>query len=76
MSEQDESGERTELPTEKRLREAREQGNIPRSRELATAAVFGAVSTPANTSRGGAPGSGLISLSVASSPPWSCKVGV
>jgi flagellar biosynthetic protein FlhB len=42
MSEQDESGERTELPTEKRLREAREQGNIPRSRELATAAVFGA----------------------------------
>ena len=42
MSEQDESGERTELPTEKRRREAREQGNIPRSRELATAAVFGA----------------------------------
>lgn len=42
MSEQDESGERTELPSEKRLREAREQGNIPRSRELATAAVFGA----------------------------------
>jgi flagellar biosynthetic protein FlhB len=40
MSEQDESGERTELPTEKRLREAWEQGNIPRSRELATA--FGA----------------------------------
>ncbi|TWI02814.1 flagellar biosynthetic protein FlhB [Luteimonas cucumeris] len=42
MSEQDESGERTEQPSEKRLREAREQGNIPRSRELATAAVFGA----------------------------------
>ncbi|WAC63843.1 flagellar biosynthesis protein FlhB [Pseudoxanthomonas sp. SL93] len=42
MAEQDESGERTELPTEKRLRDAREQGNIPRSRELATAAVFGA----------------------------------
>ncbi|MBL8255226.1 flagellar biosynthetic protein FlhB [Pseudoxanthomonas japonensis] len=41
MSEQDESGERTELPTEKRLREAREQGNVPQSRELATAAVFG-----------------------------------
>ena len=41
MAEQDESGERTELPTEKRRREAREQGNIPRSRELATAAVFG-----------------------------------
>lgn len=42
MAEQDESGERTEQPSEKRLREAREQGNIPRSRELATAAVFGA----------------------------------
>ena len=42
MAEQDESGERTEQPTEKRLRDAREKGNIPRSRELATAAVFGA----------------------------------
>ncbi|KRG71047.1 flagellar biosynthesis protein FlhB [Pseudoxanthomonas dokdonensis] len=42
MAEQDESGERTEQPSEKRLREAREQGNVPRSRELATAAVFGA----------------------------------
>jgi flagellar biosynthesis protein FlhB len=42
MAEQDESGERTEQPTEKRLREARDQGNVPRSRELATAAVFGA----------------------------------
>ncbi|KAF1722446.1 flagellar biosynthesis protein FlhB [Pseudoxanthomonas wuyuanensis] len=42
MAEQDQSGERTEQPTEKRLREAREKGNIPRSRELATAAVFGA----------------------------------
>lgn len=40
MSENEPSGEKTELPTEKRLREAREQGNIPRSRELATAAVF------------------------------------
>lgn len=42
MSENEQSGEKTELPTEKRLREAREQGNIPRSRELATAAVFSA----------------------------------
>lgn len=42
MAEQDESGERTEQPTEKRLRDAREKGNIPRSHELATAAVFGA----------------------------------
>ncbi|MCD7099449.1 flagellar biosynthesis protein FlhB [Stenotrophomonas sp. MMGLT7] len=40
MSENEQAGERTEQPTEKRLREAREQGNIPRSRELATAAVF------------------------------------
>lgn len=42
MSENEDGGERTELPTGKRLREAREQGNIPRSRELATAAVFSA----------------------------------
>lgn len=40
MSENEQAGEKTEQPTEKRLREAREQGNIPRSRELATAAVF------------------------------------
>ncbi|MFC6839193.1 flagellar biosynthesis protein FlhB [Xanthomonas theicola] len=42
MSENEDGGERTEQPTEKRLREAREQGNIPHSRELATAAVFSA----------------------------------
>jgi flagellar biosynthetic protein FlhB len=42
MAENEQAGERTELPTEKRLREAREKGNIPRSRELATAAVFSA----------------------------------
>jgi len=42
MSENEDGGDRTELPTAKRLREAREQGNIPRSRELATAAVFSA----------------------------------
>jgi flagellar biosynthesis protein FlhB len=42
MSENEDAGERTEQPTEKRLRQAREQGNIPRSRELATAAVFSA----------------------------------
>ncbi|MGV8958971.1 MAG: flagellar biosynthesis protein FlhB [Stenotrophomonas sp.] len=40
MSENEQAGEKTEQPTEKRLREAREQGNIPRSRELSTAAVF------------------------------------
>ena len=42
MSENEDGGERTQLPTEKRLRQAREQGNIPRSRELGTAAVFSA----------------------------------
>ena len=42
MSEQDQSGEKTEQPSEKRLRDAREKGDVPRSRELATAAVFGA----------------------------------
>ncbi|MCC4593492.1 flagellar biosynthesis protein FlhB [Xanthomonas campestris pv. cannae] len=42
MSESEEGAERTEQPTDKRLREAREQGNIPHSRELATAAVFSA----------------------------------
>ncbi|WP_028917058.1 flagellar biosynthesis protein FlhB [Pseudoxanthomonas sp. J35] len=42
MAENEDGQERTEQPTEKRLREARERGDIPRSRELATAAVFGA----------------------------------
>ncbi len=41
MSENESAGEKTEQPTEKRLRDAREQGNLPRSRELGTAAVFG-----------------------------------
>lgn len=42
MAENESGAERTELPTPKRLKEAREKGNVPRSRELATAAVFGA----------------------------------
>lgn len=42
MAENEDGQERTEQPTEKRLRQAREDGNLPRSRELATAAVFGA----------------------------------
>jgi len=42
MAEGDDGGQdRTEEPTEKRIRESREQGQIPRSRELSTAAVFG-----------------------------------
>lgn len=42
MAENEDGQERTEQPSAKRLREAREKGNIARSRELATAAVFGA----------------------------------
>ncbi|MBD9368288.1 flagellar biosynthesis protein FlhB [Xanthomonas sp. XNM01] len=42
MAENEDGQERTEQPSEKRLREAREKGNVPRSRELATVAVFGA----------------------------------
>jgi flagellar biosynthesis protein FlhB len=42
MSEDKDSGQdKTEEPTEKRLREAREEGQLPRSKELSTAAVFG-----------------------------------
>lgn len=40
MSESDQE-DKTELPTEKRLREAREKGNVPRSRELGNVAVLG-----------------------------------
>lgn len=40
MSSEDQE-DRTEQPTEKRLREARERGNVPRSRELANVAVLG-----------------------------------
>ncbi|MDH5822777.1 flagellar biosynthesis protein FlhB [Luteimonas sp. RD2P54] len=42
MAENENGQEKTEQPSEKRLREAREKGDVPRSRELATAAVFGA----------------------------------
>ncbi|HVI58826.1 MAG TPA: flagellar biosynthesis protein FlhB [Luteimonas sp.] len=40
MSEVDQE-DRTEQPSEKRLREARERGQVPRSRELANVAVLG-----------------------------------
>ncbi|MFP7722203.1 flagellar biosynthesis protein FlhB [Lysobacter sp. A3-1-A15] len=40
MAEQEQE-DRTEEPTEKRLREAREKGDVPRSRELANVAVLG-----------------------------------
>ena len=41
MSDNEQTGEKTEQPTPKRLADARRDGNIPRSRELATAAVYG-----------------------------------
>lgn len=41
MAEANDGQEKTEQPTEKRLRDSREQGQVPRSRELATALVFG-----------------------------------
>ncbi|MBW3551646.1 MAG: EscU/YscU/HrcU family type III secretion system export apparatus switch protein, partial [Proteobacteria bacterium] len=43
VSEQDQQ-DKTEQPTEKRLREAREKGQVPRSRELGNVAVLGATS--------------------------------
>ena len=41
MSEAADREDRTELPTAKRLRQARERGDVPRSRELANVAVLG-----------------------------------
>jgi len=40
MAENENGAERTEQPTAKRLQDAHKDGNIPRSRELGTAAVF------------------------------------
>lgn len=42
MAENENGQEKTEEPSLKRLQDAREKGNVPRSRELATVAVFGA----------------------------------
>ncbi len=39
MAENENGQDRTELPTQKRLDEARKSGQVPRSRELTTAAV-------------------------------------
>jgi flagellar biosynthetic protein FlhB len=41
MSEAGDQEDRTEQPSEKRLREARERGDVPRSRELGNVAVLG-----------------------------------
>ena len=40
MAENEDGTEKTEQPTAKRLRDAREKGNVPQSRELSTATVF------------------------------------
>lgn len=42
MSDAADREDRTEAPSPKRLREARERGNVPRSKELANVAVLGA----------------------------------
>ena len=39
MAENDSGQDRTEQPTQKRLDEARKSGQVPRSRDLSTAAV-------------------------------------
>ena len=44
MSEAADREDRTEAPSPKRLREARERGDVPRSRELANVAVLGCAS--------------------------------
>ena len=41
MSSESQKEDRTEQPTEKRLREARERGDVPRSRAVANVAVRG-----------------------------------
>jgi flagellar biosynthesis protein FlhB len=67
MAEDDQ--ERTEQPSEKRLRDAREQGNIPRSRELATAAVFSGGVIAVMSAGGGIGRSARDWLKQALSPP-------
>ena len=44
MAENDDGQERSEEPTAKRLREAREKGQVPRSRELASMTMLMAAS--------------------------------
>ena len=40
MASEDSDAEKTEQPTAKRLQDARERGQVPRSRELGSAAVM------------------------------------
>lgn len=53
MAENENGEERTEPASEKRLREARERGQVPRSKELATAAIFAAAAIALLTLGGG-----------------------
>src|SRR5690606_28048720 len=52
MSESADREDRTEAPSPKRLREARERGDVPRSRELANVAVLGATAVAILASSG------------------------
>ena len=52
MSEAADREDRTEAPSPKRLREARERGDVPRSRELANVAVLGATAVALLASSG------------------------
>ncbi len=52
MSEAADREDRTEAPSPKRLREARERGDVPRSRELANVAVLGATAIAIMASSG------------------------
>ena len=40
MAEEEQGQEKTELPTEKRLNDARDKGQVPRSREFTTVIVL------------------------------------
>ncbi|MFC5568966.1 flagellar biosynthesis protein FlhB [Lysobacter yangpyeongensis] len=53
MSEAADHEDRTEQPSEKRLREARERGDVPRSRELGNVAVLGCAVLALKATAGG-----------------------
>lgn len=53
MSEAADREDRTEQPSEKRLRQARERGDVPRSRELANVAVLGCAVLALKVTAGG-----------------------
>jgi len=61
MAENENGAEKSEQPSEKRLREAREKGEVARSRELATAALM-LVGSGALLTFGGAAGHALVQI--------------